>query len=85
MKEFVVEIKEINGEQEYTFYKIIKAITENSAWKKGDQIGRRWYEWYDGKPKKENDMWMHLGGQIAVAVNRVYEFNQEDFIKRFRS
>lgn len=83
MKEFVVEIEEINGEQEYTFYKIIKAKTIASAENHGDEIAKKWY---DGRAKRalESDYWEHFDGQISVKVGAVYEFNAEEFINNFR-
>lgn len=83
MKDYLVTITEINGEQEYTHYCIIKAKTPKSADNQANKIAKKWYD-FEKPVKLDEGEYEHLGGQVIVKVDGVDEFNQEDFINKFR-
>jgi len=84
MKYFHVIIEERNGEQEYSFPKVIKARTQASAEKKAEQLAQHWYDTSDGVPRINESGWFeHLDGCVAVRVDKVDETTPEEFFNYY--
>jgi hypothetical protein len=81
---YSVQLKETNGEQEYSHDLLITAGNDHEAWHQAHHLARHWYAG-DGEEVHSNQgqqEYAFFGGARAVRIARVEKTTKEEWVKR---
>ena len=81
-KLFSIRLEERSGEQEYYHDILIEATSLEQAERKANKVAQRWYDSYDGLPKKEDGGYYHRHNEIFVSVSFLEETTREEWCQK---
>jgi hypothetical protein len=82
MKTFYAEIKELNGEQEYSFDYLIYAVTKSDAVVVAEGMARTWYSEDEDDVEEVDGCYEFFGGLLIVSVVELKEMTEGEFVDR---